>query len=230
MATVSKTHSSATATRRIRKWTTLDELEQEDKGRVFVINNSEGAQRGMILIPVQKQNGKSELVRVPKTYIPVDLTQQITKKALLESSEFRRTVMRGLIQLVSSEYATYVLSTEEGKAEKQRIDNEMKAAQQSVLAATTMETDGKPAKDDDDGFVEVEDVKAELKTKAVQTATADQKVKQMCADAVHEEWDQLKIVNWMRSYGKMTTADLRYVNQRLGDKPKVAKFMKSLAQ
>lgn len=113
----------------IDKYTTLEELEKSERGPVYVINNLKGAYKGMVIIPVARRRGNGQdVLRIPPTFIPVDLTLQISKAQILESTEFRRTVGKKLVVLLNPEYARRLLATEEAKAEARQVSENMARA------------------------------------------------------------------------------------------------------
>ena len=70
---------------------------------------------------VLRRNGVgSDPLRIPKTFIPIDLTLQVPRTQIMESADFRRTVGGGLVKIVTPEYAELILNTEEGRAEQER--------------------------------------------------------------------------------------------------------------
>ncbi len=117
----------------IDKYTTLEQLEKEDRGPVYVINNLKGAYKGMIIVPITRRNGNGQdVLRIPPTFIPVDLTLQISKSQILESTEFRRTVGKKLVVLLNPEYARRLLATEEAQKEAQQVSENMARAKLMV--------------------------------------------------------------------------------------------------
>ncbi len=117
----------------VEKYTTLEQLEKEDRGPVYVINNLKGAYKGMVIIPIARRNGNGQdVLRIPPTFIPVDLTLQVAKAQLLESTEFRRTVGKKLVLLMNPEYARRLLATPEGQKEAQQVSANMAQAKLMV--------------------------------------------------------------------------------------------------
>jgi hypothetical protein len=117
----------------IDKYTTLEQLEKEPRGPVYVINNLKGVYKGMVIVPIARRNGNGQdVVRIPPTFIPVDLTLQVSKDQLLDSSEFRRTVGKKLVVLVNPEYARRLLDTEDGRREAQQVQENMARAKLMV--------------------------------------------------------------------------------------------------
>ncbi len=108
----------STKTRKI----TLRQLEGSKNGGVYVQNAAPATMRGIIsfTVPKLRGNGK-DLVRVHKTWIPQDLSEQVTKQQLLDSSEFRSTVSKGLIEILNPEWAETILEREDAVLEKKRL-------------------------------------------------------------------------------------------------------------
>jgi len=113
----------------IDKYTTLEALEKEEKGPVYVINNLKGAFKGMVIIPIARRSGNGQdVVRIPPTFIPVDLTMQVSKSQLMDSTEFRRTVGKKLVILVNPEYARRLLATADAQEEARQVSENMARA------------------------------------------------------------------------------------------------------
>lgn len=126
----------------LKKYTTLSELEASEKGPVYVMNNLKGEFKGMIIVPVARRQGNGhDVVRIPPTFIPVDLTQQVGKTQLMESTEFRQTVGKNLIRLVTTEYAEKILAQEDAQVEAQTVLNNMSRAR--TMVESTLLNEGK---------------------------------------------------------------------------------------
>lgn len=108
---------------------TIRDLESSPtKGSIFVINNTKGASRSQLFLTVPKSNGEgNDGVVIPVTFIPMDLTEQVTKKQLMESSAFRRLIARRLVRVIDDESALEMLREPEAQAERDRILNELNA-------------------------------------------------------------------------------------------------------
>ena len=97
---------------------TVDDLAQNEA--IFVINKS----KGDICINVANQNQRLETIHVPRTWVPIQLTNFIAPKFLLDSNDFRRVVAKGKLALVTKEEAYKIQSTPEAKKEIERLRNE----------------------------------------------------------------------------------------------------------
>lgn len=130
-----KSTATAIVASNIRKYATISDLERTSKGSVFVINNLKQEVRGNIVIPVARKNGNGQdVVRVPPTFIPIDLTMQVSKSQLMESTEFRKTIANRLLLLVTPEYAETILDTPEGQEESRQVAASMSRARTMVEA------------------------------------------------------------------------------------------------
>lgn len=212
---------------------TLSELEQHDKGVVYVLNATTGDLNGQILISVPKKNGNgSDMVRVPKTFIPIDLTAQVTRSQLMESSEFRKTVTNGLVKLVTPEYATLLLSSDQGKEEKRRIENEINKAR-TVLANTGV-TDGGDAEEEEDDYVDRESIGKEAKKAANKAAGGESakvsiKLQTLVNSAAEDELSQKEIIGKLLNYngGSLTKAEIDFLHKKYKDKPRIMTHLRS---
>jgi hypothetical protein len=90
---------------------------------LWVLNNSGGSgkQKGVINITIPEGNGQVHTIRVPVTSIPIDLTTQATKNAILTNPQFRRLVQGRMVAIVSEDHATDLLSTPEAQEEQKRL-------------------------------------------------------------------------------------------------------------
>lgn len=221
---------------KVQKYTTLAELEKDDKGPVFVMNASTGDLQGQILINVPKKNGNgSDIVRIPKTYIPIDLTAQVPRGQLMEASEFRKTVTNKLVKVVTPEYAQLLLSSEEGKEEKRRIENEMQKARTALQNAGVTSSDDEE-EDEDDGFVEAADVGREAKraankqaAKSKGTEKISMKLQAIVASADEDELSQSEIVGKLLNYndGELTIHELAWLKKKYDNKPRIMKHLRT---
>lgn len=96
---------------------------------VYILNTTKGGDRGEVFFTVPNANGtKEDHVRIPNTYIPVCLTDQVTRRQLLDSSSFRRAISLGAITLLQSEDAEKSLQDPENAGEVSRVRQVMASA------------------------------------------------------------------------------------------------------
>ena len=209
---------------KIKKYLDISQLESTDKGQVYVLNS----EKAQILISVPKINGNgSDLVKIPNTFIPLDLTTQVMKRQLMDSSEFRKTISKGLVKVVNPEYAAILLDTPEAKAEVTRINNELQAIR---VASQTQDS----AATDEDEYVDAPQARKsagkEMANAAKSpTSEVSQKLKQIVANSAVEEWTQPQIVAAIKRHGDLTTADRDYLGKKYKNFPRVDKFLRETA-
>lgn len=113
------------------KTLTIGEAERAESSSVWVLNTSDQLQKqkGRVLITVTEGNGSAITAIIPVTFIPIDLTTQATKNAILMSPNFRKMASQGYIVMISEETAHELLSSERAKKEQRRIFSEVHGAQ-----------------------------------------------------------------------------------------------------
>lgn len=102
---------------------TISQAERSESSSVWALNGTIGSGRpqGVVNITITEGNGRAQVVKMPVTRIPVDLTTQATKSALLMSPDFRRLVSAQIIMLISEEDAIKMLDNDDARAEQRRL-------------------------------------------------------------------------------------------------------------
>ena len=105
---------------------TLSQLEKSEHASVWVFNLSGSAElkdfkRGIINISVNDGIGNTISLRVPITWVPVDLTTQVTKTALVMNPQFRRLASAGILKIISEDSALEIVGTPEGRRETIKV-------------------------------------------------------------------------------------------------------------
>lgn len=104
----------------------LHDIETSEHGNVWVLNRTSGTDKGPVNFTVPKSNGTGmDTVIVPLTFLPIDLTEQVTKKQILDSSEFRRALRLGFISLVDNDSAQAMMTISGAEEERLRLRSEM---------------------------------------------------------------------------------------------------------
>ena len=73
---------------------TVDDLSDESK--IYVLNKASGD----VNISLVHKHGNRDLVTIPKTWIPVQVTNFAPKDSYIDSSDFRKLVNKGVLVLV----------------------------------------------------------------------------------------------------------------------------------
>lgn len=142
--------NSQQPTTAVKQFLTIGEAEREDSSSVWVVNMSNP--KGNINFAVSDGMGGQVIIRIPVTWIPLDLTTQATKVTVLASPRFRSLLSQGMIKIVSEAYATSTMNQESAQKEAARVynqsisleldDSNMPAAAQSVKAEAMGEVSG----------------------------------------------------------------------------------------
>ncbi len=215
-----------------KKEITVRELEMMDDNSVYVINIAPRAARGEILFSVPRPNGVGEdMVKIPKTWIPVDLTDQVEKKNLLASSRFRTNLNKKLLMLVHPDYARRVLETDRALVEKERIDNLKSVASALAKGSPTTEQN-----EEDDEYetpttrrrranVDTLHENNEPSTSPAHSSTAGQDARfDILVRELAKKRSQDVVINALASEGELTRKELRKVLGTFGHMPKVVKW------
>ncbi len=98
---------------------TLGQLEKSESSSVWVLNNTEP--KGNVNITMNDGQGASLVVTVPVTWIPIDLTTQATKTALINSPHFRRMLSINALLLVGDDQAEITMAAANAQKEAGRV-------------------------------------------------------------------------------------------------------------
>lgn len=97
----------------------LDDALKSKSGSLYVLNRAVPA--GNINFEVVAASGSRQMVRLPITWVPFDLTTQAAKSAILDSADFRRLVQSRRIVIAESSSAEAALQDPEAAAESNRL-------------------------------------------------------------------------------------------------------------
>jgi len=98
---------------------TLDFL-LEHKLPVYVMNKSNP--RGDVTVTYFTQGQQAQLLVIPKTWIPVCVTEQVSHATLETMDDFRRNLAKAMIQLIPAPQAEKILSSSDAQEEKSRLN------------------------------------------------------------------------------------------------------------
>jgi len=102
----------------------VSELENTKSSTVFVLNRTDPI--GTVCMTIKSQDGEVSSLRVPRTWIPVEVSEQVDKNTLLKSHSFRQAIFNGTLDLIADADAEEVLSSAEGKAEYKSMRERMR--------------------------------------------------------------------------------------------------------
>lgn len=211
---------------------------------VWAMNSSGNSELGLVgevLLQIPKLNGsKSDPLKIDQTWLAQDLTRQIPRAQLLESSEFRHAVEKGLVTLVSEDTAKRINNREGAEAERRRLVATRQQIRKLEAARTIANSkseirraDGTLDEDEVNQGVKVVGDSANAENVAILAARGLENTAEgfepsfiMFADKVSKE-DDINALNLIRSRGKLSTKELRYLRDKLVDQPKTRKALSS---
>jgi hypothetical protein len=101
-----------------------DVARQNEHDNIWVLNTTQGERRGNVFFTVPNQTGtREDQVTVFASFAPACLTDQVTRKQLLDSSSFRRAVNLGMLKLISEDDAQSLLEEPGAREEAERVRN-----------------------------------------------------------------------------------------------------------
>lgn len=113
----------------------INDLVEEGKGPIWVINNSnEHYPSGADVFVTINNNGQSSVLPIARTWLPVELTAKFPRKIILESPYFMEALSKGLLKAIPVETAMKMLREEDAPAEQKRlamIDEAIREANQT---------------------------------------------------------------------------------------------------
>lgn len=109
------------------KTLSIQEVESSNTTVVWGMNNTKAEHRGSIIFNVPSSNGSTGIdsVVLPQTFLPMNLTEQVTKRQLLESSQFRRAIASGMLSIIEDEEARQMHQLPGADLEREKLKREM---------------------------------------------------------------------------------------------------------
>lgn len=105
---------------------TINFADIKDNSQVYVKSAAGGGKMaGDVNIDLREKDGNRMLVVVPKTFIPINVTNFAPTSMFMESPSFRKLVASGVLTLIHPEDAEKELSTKAGAAEFERLRKEI---------------------------------------------------------------------------------------------------------
>lgn len=154
---------------------TVQELSDMERGNVWLLNTSDNVVDGGgdVNIAISTAGGQSEMLRLPKSWLPINATLRIARKHLLDSQSLLNAISRGVVCALTEDEAQELLRRPGAEYEKQRLrDDESRqrqATEQRGIGKNVFITGG----NDDDN----EEAPAEtLKSAGPQRTSLTQKV------------------------------------------------------
>jgi hypothetical protein len=111
----------------------IQNLIDQPGGPIWLINTCEDVIEGggdvAISIVV---NGSSQMLDIPRTWIPIEATRTYARKYLLDSLHFSKAMASGTVTAISAAYAADLLSQPGAAEEQDRLSDYMKAQRNAI--------------------------------------------------------------------------------------------------
>lgn len=113
----------------------LSALFETEKGPIWLINTSgEKYPSGAEVFITINSGDQSSVFVVPRTWLPIEITNRFPRKVVMESSYFVSAVAEGLVSVISADYARSLLSGPKAEREQERL-KDIEAAIKEASAA-----------------------------------------------------------------------------------------------
>lgn len=113
---------------------------------LYVVNKGSNA----VSFDIKDRFGSPVLIRVRKTWIPIDLSEQAHPKEIKESHNFKRAIRESNLQLISTEEARKILKQKVAQIEMKRIgQNSAFSSDEVVVTLRDEDREGNAISGDD---------------------------------------------------------------------------------
>lgn len=118
----------------------VGELTESKKGKIWIINTSDSHYPSGAEVYITLKNGdQSTVFAMPRTWLPIELTERYPRKVITTSSYFIEAISKGLITAITEEAAAKLLSQKGVERERARL----KEIEDAIKAATSARGIGK---------------------------------------------------------------------------------------
>lgn len=118
----------------------INEIVEQEKGPIWVINaTNELYPSGADVYVTVTNNGQSQVFQVPRTWLPIEMTNRFPRKVIVESAYFVEALSKGLLKAISAETAASLLAQPGAAQERKRLEE----LEEAVKAATQTKGIGK---------------------------------------------------------------------------------------
>lgn len=223
----------------------LSELDPKShKGALWIVNTAAQSKykisSGQLIISIPSLNGgKEEALIVPYTWLPMDAAAHFQAERLLSSTEFRKSVINGLVTVISTKDAERLSETEGADEERERLNelDEIVRQQSSArsISDANVEINGQQQGKGEDsetvsmfGLEDTPSIAKQLAGKKKPTMDDSGFTNQfmMFANKVKEDSD-MGALNQIRARSKFTRKEIRYLADHLSNHPKTQKQLQA---
>ncbi len=225
------------------KTLTIAQVEDSgERGSVWVLNRASASyihQGGDVVIGIPKLNGNGgDPLVIPQTWLPTDACATFPRQRVMQSSEFRGAVLKGLLVIIPEDEAEK-LYRKDGAAQEQARLNRQRQNVSEASAARTINSknvqitrvDGVTDEEDTDAAHEGvkvygdDDISRVMAGKVDKTEDGFDSGFMIFFDRLRENND-MGALNDIRNRARFTRKELRYMAKNLPNHPKCVKAIK----
>lgn len=214
---------------------TLEEASSQKRGALYVLNTShrrtESGGDVFISVAVGQQ---IRAVRIPKTWVPINLTATLPRKNILESVFFMEAVTNNLVEIISETDARKMMGQPGFREEVARMkarDNAIREASQAKGISKNVTVSG--GSDDDESAAESAPKRKSLSVTAIGRDVDEEDDQQVSANFAAfvsslRELSHVEAVNKIKNRGgELDESEARYLVENL-DPVKHSKIIRSV--
>ena len=199
-------------------------LDEKRSMPLYIINTSDlnnTQPRGELYITI-RNGDRDQIIKIPNTWIPIDLSAYAAREAILNSPEFRQALQRGRMEAINSKVAEEVLATESAQEEKSLLSIKENYTDPDAQASA-IERAGL------DNPVAQSNAARQL---ATGQGTLEGVQPQVVGLVTREGITDRDMVTGLRNLGNMTEKDYHYVMSQINtnEMPRVAAFVRESLQ
>lgn len=228
------------------KTLTISQVEDSgERGSIWVVNRASASyirHGGDVVIGIPKMNGNGgDPLVIPQTWLPVDACAVFPRPRVLQSSEFRAAVLKGLIVIIPEDEAIRMLLKDGADQEQARLARQAQNVTEASAARTINSKNVQITRVD--GVVDEDDEDTEAAHEGVKVY-GDDDINKVMAGKVDKTddgfdsgfmifFDRLRenndvgALNDIRNRSRFTRKELRYMAKNLPNHPKCVKAIKS---
>jgi hypothetical protein len=220
----------------------LSELDVKDsRGPIWIVNTAAQSKyhvTGQLIISIPSlTGGKEEALIVPYTWLPMDAAAHFPRDRLLVSTEFRKSVINGLVTIISEKDADRLNETDGAEEERERLNELDEIVRQQASARSisdaNVEINGQQGKEGEEtvsmfGLDDTPSIAKQLKAKRGPVVDDSGFTNQflMFAEKIKQDSD-MGALNQIRARSKFTRKEIRYLADHLSNHPKTQKQLQA---
>lgn len=161
-------------------------------------------------------HGERETVVVPQSFLPVDLTEYVSIRDILECRAFLRSVREGLLTIIDDESADELFNTEGASEERARLQEKQQRLREIGAAKGITNTEVVNVSNPTDNEYKKAEVKAVTELPEIEEDQFDATF--VANVLLWAQMDDLSALNGMKAAGRFSRKELKYILSKLNPK------------